>query len=252
MITNSGLWRIENETRYSTEDLISTFNAYEEVLGQVPGIDGVLRSVAAGVGVVRFRDYAPVSRSVNVSRTGASGQSTTMTEHVLVRRPAWGCQNERVAGLIKPSLLHASPLEALANSGEEGNVAPSGFSLAIIRQVVRDCYVGSIDWQVMERIPVIRVRIMPRRASKPSGAPVKAIVIKQTMESLSPATNLLGSMQWQLSTVMSHLEIARKRAGDIGLELATTPDMVEQVRQQVAALYQGMRTDFDAVNHAGE
>lgn len=254
MITNSGLWRIENETRYNTEDLVSIFNAYEDALMSRLARDGVtgLRSVAASTGVVRFRDYAPVARTAKVARTGAGGQISVLTERVLVRRPPWGCQNERVAGLIKPSLLHSSPLEALANSGEDGNTGPKGFSLAIIREVIRDCYSGSMDWLEMERIPEIAVRIMPNRASKPSGAPVKAVVIKQVRESLVPATNLVGSMQWDLTTLNTHLETARRKAAEIGLELTTSADMVERVREQVVALYQSLRSDFNAVQHAGE
>jgi hypothetical protein len=250
MITNSGLWRIENETRYNTEDLVAIFNVYEDALTALMEDQGQpLRSACDGLGVIRFRDYSPVVRSVKIARTTAEG-SVCSSERVFVRRPPWGCNNEKVAGLVKPSMLFDSPLEALAHSAS-GDQAPKGFSMAVIRDVIRDCYHGFIGWDAMKGIPDIPVRIQARRASKPSGAPVKGLVLRQVRESLVPASHSIGTMRWRVESVKAHLEEAQRKGDTIGLKLDTTVEVIEDLRARLEAVYLMLQNDFTNTNRAG-
>ena len=251
MITNSGMWRIENATRYNTEDLVTVFNAYEAELSKHSETQGLaLRSVAEGVGVVRFRDYSPVVRSIEVTRWTPEGTASG-TERVFVRRAKWGCNNEKVIGLVKPSMLYDSPLAALAHA-EDGGHTPIGFSLAVIREGARDCYRGHIGADACELMPDIPVRIGARRASRPSGAPVKAEVIRKVREELSPASNAIGTMRWEMEGVRAHLKRAQTHASVISVDFSTTMDAIEDLRIRIEEVHGMMLIDHAALNRVGD
>ena len=82
-------------------------------------------------------------------------------------------------GLLVPSKLYASPLEALS-AGTEGpdgeEIAPDAFARALVLQVIRHLYFGG-DWSSLSALPMPAIRVMKRREAKKQTIVVKSLML---------------------------------------------------------------------------
>ena len=177
MLTASGLWLIENQTRYNTEDIVAAFNAVEKHITETT-TEPLASRCTARPGTIRFRDYSPASRLREVNRW-VNGVRFGQMEVNYVRQDDGRCASDRVLGLLVPSKLYASPLEALS-AGSQGpageEIAPEDFTRALVLQVIRHLYYGG-DWSRLSVLPMPAIRVMKRREAKKQTIVVKSLML---------------------------------------------------------------------------
>jgi hypothetical protein len=248
MKTNSGLWDIINETRYNTEDLVGIFNAYEKA---ITDLGRPLKAVDGGrQGTVRFRDYSPATIETHTRGFVRAGERVYEAQRALVRRPAHGCSWERVAGIVRPSKLYNSPLEALAAVTDRGEEAPGDLSQAIWFDVVRDCYdVDFSTWVWVRDATVLpAIRIMRRRESAPSGAPVRAEFLNRMYRSTSSMSWELYKSERRVGKIIGESAYYASVSGKIGYEDTGIHEIALELEQLQAELRQLIKAEITKVN----
>lgn len=251
MLTNSGLWRIENQTRYNTEDLVAIFNAVEKHLVEVAGVQQLRATCTAVPGVIRFRDYSPASRSRTVSRWVEGGFERV--EEVCYIRPAtWGCSSERVVGLMVPSMLHSSPLEALASAVEGGaETAPVEFSKDVLRELVRFCYGDFGDsWQQVGKMEVGRVRVMRRRESRKVSMPVKALVLRDALSSVGGTLLEIQQVVQGLTCLEARHTIHATALESVGESIGFDKEDLIRLREHAQQVLDAVRDSYTKLTRA--
>jgi hypothetical protein len=243
MRTNSGLWEIHNETRYSTEDILAIFNAYEAVLATSGPVKAT--HTWGGTGVFRFRDYSPASRTTE--RRVWNGNEYVREENFnFVRQAIWGANTEHVIGLIKPSMLYESPLEALAAVTDGEERAPSGFSLAVLREAVRYGYSADrVLWNAFENaFPAggAEVRLLPKREGRKSSKPVKGLVVRQLRSKVGEGFSSVARAELSVAALLANCETIKNMYASIDLPCPIETTAIEDVNRSISLL----RSQLDA------
>lgn len=249
MNTNSGLWRIENETRYSTEDIVALFNDYEALLAANGEVQATYEG--AGPGVFRFRDYSPASRTV----TRRSWDGTRYAEETLpnfVRSAIWGAQTEHVIGLIKPSMLYESPLEALAAVSDGAERTPSGFSESILREAVRYGYRSQNEaWRAYEQVVWAgrpEVRIHAKRESRKTTKPVKGIVVRHLRDKVGEALSTVARAEVATDTLLDRFVQIQDLYSSIDLPCSIEREAIEDVVRATVRLRAQLDAAYSSLN----
>jgi hypothetical protein len=241
MYTKSGLWKIINSTRYNTEDIIDVFNRAEDFISS---LGPLVPARTKEEGQVMFRDYSPASPTIT-RRVFGSGDIVTV--RLFARGADYRARHMRDVGLVKPTKLYDSPLEALAAARQDGHeVVPQEFLSQLLWDIVMPCYVHGMSRQQVEQSNVLngaRVRVMRNKQDKRPTDAGRAGKLSALATAHSPT-------YWALRSALSHIEVVetafsglQDRFDALNLPRALTPEMVQECVRAMKAVQTALRKD---------
>lgn len=250
MLTASGLWRIENQTRYNTEDIVAAFNAVEKHIIETT-TEPLASRCTARPGTIRFRDYSPASRLREVNRW-VNGVRFGQMEVCYIRQDDGRCASDRVLGLLVPSQLYASPLEALS-AGSQGpageEIAPEDFTRALVLQVIRHLYFGG-DWSRLSVLPMPAIRVMKRREAKKQTIVVKSLILGKAREEEGRIFNLLYDAKNHLGAAEAVFPALQNALKAVDMEPGFTLEDLQSVIARTSEILAAMAKTSDQLMRA--
>lgn len=249
MLTASGLWRIENQTRYDTADIVALFNAVEEYILGVSS-EPLASRCDAKQGVVRFRDYSPAHRVVKIDHW-IDGVRQSVKQVCYLRRDNGRCRSDRVVGLLVPSKLYGSPLEALCGGGAETSedTAPEAFSRALVIDLIRHLYF-STDWLGLSRVTLPPVKIMKKRATKKQTLAVRGDLLEKAAVEVGDALRRVYEALSTLRSVEARYQALPEVLTPVGMKPSFTLEDVQKAVELTSGILAALGTDSDTIRRA--
>jgi hypothetical protein len=249
VLTASGLWRVENQTRYDTADIVALFNAVEEYIQSVSS-EPLASRCDAKQGVVRFRDYSPANRVVEINHW-IDGVRQRVTQVCYLRRDNGRCRSDRVVGLIVPSKLYGSALEALCGGGAETSedTAPEAFSRALVLDLIRHLY-HSADWQGLSSAKLPSVKIMKKRATKKQTLAVRGDLLNKAGVEVGDAFGRVYEALSTLRSVEARYQALPEVLTPVGMKPSFTLEDVQKAVALTSEILAALSTDSDTIRSA--
>jgi len=249
VLTSSGLWRIENQTRYDTADIVALFNTVEEYI-QSTSSEPLASRCDAKQGVVRFRDYSPANRVVEIDRW-VDGVRERVTQVCYLRRDNGRCRSDRVVGLLVPSKLYGSPLEALCGGGAETSedTAPEAFSRALVLDLIRHLY-HSGDWRGLSSMKLPLVKVMKKRATKKQTLAVRGDLLKKAGVEVGDAFRRVYEALSTLRSVEARYWALPEVLTPVGMMPSFTLEDVQKAVELTNGILSALSIDSDTIRRA--
>jgi hypothetical protein len=253
MFTETGSWEIINTTRYSTDDIVAVFERYEDWLRRLHGEARPARNREQGQ--VRIGDYSPSTLTYVRTRYTPTGYASE-TVHCYVRGPHVAATHMRDIGLIKPTKLYTSALEALSAPTLEGaEIVPEEFVRQFVTDAVSRCYRHVPSGTVIERdfdITGLHIRVMKRRASSEPRGRSRGVQVSALRNAHNEFYWALNSLTSALSRVNEHNQGLDQRFAALQVERAVTAEMLAGLAAAIDAAQQAGRRDWNTIQKESE
>lgn len=245
MYTKSGLWKIHNNTRYNTEDIVDLFNRVEDIVTKVVGTLTADRS--RDEGQVMFRDYNPSQRTFRRSVWTPGGVHAYEEVVCYTRSADLRARHMRDVGLLRPTKLYKSPLESLTAARVDGHeVVPQQFVEDVLWYIITPCYHIPVPRQDLindELLQGARIRVMPKRQEKrPEDANRSARVVA--------LRNKHSPTYWAMRSAEEHLKAVAEAQSDLqgrfealNFHRCVTAEMISAAQQAMEILKAAISKD---------
>lgn len=242
MYTKANLWKIVNNTRYNTEDIVDLFNRAEDFLTEHDGPPVTNRTKPEGQ--VMFRDFSPTVMTFT-RRVYPSMELETVRS--FVRGAAYRTRHMRDVGLIKPSKLYDNHMESLAAPRVDGQeVVPQEFLWQVLWDIVMPCYVHGHRRDFIQASGILdgaKIRVEKRRQEPRDQNAGRAEKVQRLTREFNPT-------YWALMSAASHVESIsaaqtslQEKYDDLRMTRRTTPELIQACLQGIRELQVAMYSD---------
>lgn len=242
MYTKTNLWKIVNNTRYNTEDIVDLFNRAEDFLTEHDGPPVTNRTKPEGQ--VMFRDFSPTVMTFT-RRVYPSMEMETVRSYV--RGAAYRTRHMRDVGLIKPSKLYDNHMESLAAPRVDGQeVVPQEFIWQVLWDIVMPCYVHGHRRDFIQASGILdgaKIRVEKRRQAPRDPNAGRAEKLQRLTREFSPTHWALMSAASHVESINSAQTSLQEKYDELKMTRHTTPELIEACLRGIQELQVAMRAD---------